>query len=290
MMTGEESGKKSILERIFALDRRWIYLMIILVVIFPMLWKLNLPKVRITKEVQAIYDHIDKLGPDDCIILSVDYDPGVVAELQPMAKAVLHHAFKRGVKVIVTVYGPTGVGLAEEALNSTAPKYGRKSGVDYVFLGYRPLFHLAIMGMGEDSFEKVYPKDYYDQPLSELPMMKRINNAADHVDLAVSLAGSAACMSWVTYGHERYGLKVAFGVTAVMATDYYPYIQSGQLVGMMGGLKGAAEYERLVEQEWLGAAGMESQSIAHLLIIALIVFGNIGEFLLRGKKEKRLGG
>jgi len=40
---------------------------------------------------------------------------------------------------------------------------------------------------------------------------------------------------------------VAVGVTAVMAADLYPYLQSGQLVGMLAGLKGAAEYEKLVD-------------------------------------------
>jgi hypothetical protein len=40
---------------------------------------------------------------------------------------------------------------------------------------------------------------------------------------------------------------VAVGVTAVMAADMYPYLQSGQLIGMLSGLKGAAEYEKLVD-------------------------------------------
>jgi hypothetical protein len=52
---------------------------------------------------------------------------------------------------------------------------------------------------------------------------------------------------WITYARPKYGLNVAVGVTAVMAADMYPYLQSGQLVGMLSGLKGAAEYEKLVD-------------------------------------------
>jgi hypothetical protein len=54
---------------------------------------------------------------------------------------------------------------------------------------------------------------------------------------------------------------------------------------MLGGLKGAAEYEKLnedsgVRQERKRASiGMGSQSIAHILMIALIILGNIGYFI-----------
>ena len=30
------------------------------------------------------------------------------------------------------------------------------------------------------------------------------------------------------------------GITAVMAPDFYPYLQAGQIVGMLNGLKGGA--------------------------------------------------
>ena len=54
---------------------------------------------------------------------------------------------------------------------------------------------------------------------------------------------------------------------------------------MVGALKGAAEYETLVgTQEILGRAGdatkaMDSQSFAHLAILAFIILGNLGYFL-----------
>jgi hypothetical protein len=76
--------------------------------------------------------------------------------------------------------------------------------------------------------------------------MKGIRNY-DDLNLIIDFAASAAVFSWITYARVRFGANVAAGVTAVMAADNYPYLQSGQLVGMLAGLKGAAEYEKLVD-------------------------------------------
>ena len=45
-----------------------------------------------------------------------------------------------------------------------------------------------------------------------------------------------------------------------MATDYYPYLQAGRIFGLMGGLKGAAEYEILAENPGPAVQGM---AVAH---------------------------
>jgi hypothetical protein len=85
---------------------------------------------------------------------------------------------------------------------------------------------------------------------------------------------------------------MAFGTTAVMAPDAYPYLQAGQIEGMMGGLKGAAEYENLIGRLGLGTRGMPAQSWAHVLVIVFIALGNVGFFVTRrrGREAGRGGG
>ena len=167
-------------------------------------------------------------------------------------------------------------------------------GRDLAFLGYLPYFSLVILGM-TNSIISQYPQDVAGNPVIEMPMYQEHKSLRD-IDLAVTNAGSAACTWWITYGREKIGLPVAFGVTAVMATDYYIYIQSGQTIGQMGGLRGAAEYETLLMENGYayesGAAfiGMDVQSIAHLLIIFLVILGNIAFFAGGFNKQTKLKG
>jgi hypothetical protein len=70
---------------------------------------------------------------------------------------------------------------------------------------------------------------------------------------------------------------------------FYPYLGE-QLLGLLGGIKGAAEYEAalsLAYPEFEGPAFSEArrrmgpQLVAHLLMIGLIVAGNVLYFLSR---------
>ena len=56
---------------------------------------------------------------------------------------------------------------------------------------------------------------------------------------------------------------------------------SGQYKGLLAGLRGAAEYELLTDYPGSAILGMDAQSAAHFLVIALIAIGNIGFFLTR---------
>ena len=70
-------------------------------------------------------------------------------------------------------------------------------------------------------------------------MMRNIRNY-DDIPLIIDLAGSGIVNSWIVYAGARYHARLGSGVTAVMAPDNYQFLQTGQLVGQLGGMKGAA--------------------------------------------------
>ena len=51
---------------------------------------------------------------------------------------------------------------------------------------------------------------------------------------------------WVTYGVQRANVPLAVSCTAVSTVQYYPFYKAGQFVGLVNGMKGSAEYEKLV--------------------------------------------
>ena len=50
------------------------------------------------------------------------------------------------------------------------------------------------------------------------------------------------------------------------------------IFGLIGGLKGAAEYERLIGKKGVANRAMGSVSVAHVFIILFIIIGNIAFF------------
>ena len=70
---------------------------------------------------------------------------------------------------------------------------------------------------------------------------------------------------------------------------FYPLLNTGQIHGLLGGLRGAAEYETLINMSGKASAGMDAQSATHFLIIVLIVVCNVFYFL-SGQARERSGG
>lgn len=239
-----------------------------------------------TKEVINVYDAVEALaGTGKPLVISFDFDPGTDAELGPMNKALLIHAFTLDIPVVVINFTYTGTALAELRLKEVADPMGKVYGVDYAYLGNKPAYANVMINLSKD-LRLSYSTDYYNTPIDDLPILQGLKNY-DDFGLVICLAGTQMVEFWIIYGQGPYGFKYALGCTAVSATDMYPYLQTGQALGMIGGMKGAAEYEQLLVDHGINAElgdaarGLDSQSLCHLVIIAFILMGNIAHFLTR---------
>ena len=273
----------NIFEKFLHIDRRYIFILVALGVVLPLVFPLGLA-VTTSPPVENVYRAIEDLPPGTPVLVSVDYDPSTQPELSPMTVAILRHCFARKLPVIITVLHPGGPGLALEISDRISKEAGAVYGEDYVFLGYKVGSSAVILSIGQD-FHVSFPADYFNTPIDDLPLMKKVKNYND-IGLVITMSGSTFPDFWVAYAHERYGQKVAAGVTAVMAADYYPFLQTGQLVGLIGGLKGAAEYEKLINRPDDGLKGMDAQTIVHLFVVLMILLGNIAFIFVQRAKRR----
>jgi hypothetical protein len=260
-------------DKLLNIDRRWIYLLMAVAVIIPAIWPFTVP-VGISGEVRAVYDFMEELEPGEVILLAIDYDPSTLAELHPMAEGLLNQAFEKDARIIVVSLSQFGPAMADEIITRVATSQGKEHGIDYTFLGYKPYPAITILAMGTD-YRVPFPTDYYGTPVDDIPMMQDLHNFSD-VECVIALAGGSAADMWIQYGNAKYGVPVALGVTGVMASDYYPYLQSRQIFGLLPGVKGAAEYENLLGKIGEASRGMPYQMTSHLLIIIVMIIANIG--------------
>ncbi len=234
-------------EKIQKLDRRYIYIVVALAIIIPLMVPYNSDNVT-TPPSENLYQMIDSFAgrEDRAVLLSFYHDASTMPELYPMEVAILRHCFERNIKVFTLTWSPAGAPIIDFAINNVKEEFPDiKSGVDYCNFGYKPQAFAMVIGMG-DNIANTMNTDAEGRKLENLPIMKGITNY-NELNLVVEFSGAVAGGTWITYARPKFGLNVAVGVTAVMAADEYPYLQSGQLIGMLAGLKGAAEYEKLVD-------------------------------------------
>jgi hypothetical protein len=279
--------KKTFWEKLLSIDRRIIFLFIAVAISLPLFFKTSLD-MPVSPVVQEVYNAVEKLQAGSKVLVSFDYDPSSMPELQPMAESFFRHCFRNNLKVIIMGLWPQGPLQANIALEQVFKDEDIKAknlqyGIDYVNLGFTAGNEVVIDRMGHD-FRESYPADSRGTPLSEIPLMRGVRNY-DNIDLILNLsAGYPGTQEWVQYAVDVFHVKLAAGNTAVQAPSMYPYIQTGQLAGVLGGMKGGAEYEIALKRPAKAVSYMFSQAIAHGVICLFIIIGNIAFFSLRKKK------
>lgn len=266
-------------ERMLKIDRRIIFLVIGLCTLLPLLYPVGLP-IKISSEVRGVYNHIESLPEGSVLFMSFDFDPASKPELHPQAIALLRHAFRKNLRVVTMTLWVTGTGLADQIVTQVAKEMGKENGKDYVFLGWSPGNTAVIINLGQNLYN-TFPSDYGGKPTKGLPVLDGVQSLKD-VTYMVSLgAGNPGVEAWYVFGKDKYKFEMGGGCTGVMAPGLYPLLRSGQINGLIGGLRGAAEYESLIGQKGKAVAGMDAQSATHVAIIVLVIICNLFYFSMR---------
>ena len=279
------------------IDRRVLYGLLALFVALPIAFPIPQPRPVVMPETQAFYDTIEKLAADPAenkklVIVSTNYGGGTLAENQTQTEAVLRHLMQHRLHFAIFSFAtPQGRELGRAVADKLQPEFKYVYGEDFVDLGFRPADAIEpLLKTAVDDFPAAFVKDVKGTALAQLPMMANIKTVND-VGLIIEITPSETLPPWLQF-FQRAGEKpipTLYGPTAVMGPEKYPLLKSGQLQGMMLGLRGASEYETLLGIEGFGHRGGASLSLSHLLIIGLIALGNAGMWAERRLRKQREG-
>ncbi|MDY7107196.1 MAG: hypothetical protein SYC29_01030 [Planctomycetota bacterium] len=301
------------------LDRRWIFLMMFLCVAVPII-VIGLTGETFPEEptdlARAVFHAIDDMPSGSKVLLSYDYDPASEGELSPMATMFAYHCAAKGHKMYFMALWPVGPQMVDDTIENILKRDfpNLEYGEDYVNLGYKSGYEGVIKVIITD-FTELYTTDTRGTPWSAIPMCEDVESVQD-MDLLINVsAGYAGTKEWVQYAVTPYPkLRMVAGCTGVQAPLLYPYIPQ-QLHGLLGAIKGAAEYEALVTAKYgeqmarrdadgnpvvdeegnyvirgkytEGIRRMGPQLVAHLLMIVLIILGNVIYFIEKRRERRR---
>lgn len=266
-----------------------IYLALALAVVLPLLlgskW-LDAKDVKVSAEAKDFYDSIEAIPSGSLVLVSFDYDPNTAAEMNLQAKAISHHLMRRGLKVAaISMFAP-GPAIAQKILEESAIAYDFQYGEDYINLGYLPYQPATLQAFvsnptgGEDYRER--------KSASGFPIASNLKSIGD-IAIVVELAGGQETLRWwVEQVGARYGTKIVAGVTASIDPYVRPYYQGRQLSGLLVGLPGAADYEAMSLLTGEAIESLDSQSMAHLAIISIIIIGNLGYLVTALLSRRRI--
>lgn len=292
------------------LDRRWIFLLMFLAVAVPVFVIGKTGQTFPEKALplaQAVFDEIQALEEGDEILLAFDYDPGSEGELGPMATTFVRHACEKNLKMYFMALWPVGAQMIDDNIKKVieADYPDKVYGEDYVNLGFKA-GNEGVINVIVTNMKQLYTTDALGRAIDDIPMMKEIVNI-QQMDLVCNVsAGYPGTKEWVQYAVTPFSrdIKLVGGCTGVQAPLLYPYIPE-QLPGLLAAIKGASEYESLVDN-WLkekrAAEGLPAvvtkgkyleaqrrmgpQLVAHVLMVCLIIAGNVIFFVERRREAR----
>jgi len=283
-MAAETKG--GFVEKLQHVDRRILYLVLAVLVAIPLIWPFTLP-LQVSPAVYSLYDHVESLKSGDVVLMSFDYSAGGAPDIHPQVEAIVRHLAKKdGVGLVTVGFFPDGPMFAEKVF-WILEEAGKTYGEDFVNLGYRAGGEGAIAMLASD-VKAAFQTDFRGNDTSSLPLLQKVKSARDFSLIIEFAGGSPGPPEWIRQVQAVYRVPLAVGISTSMVPANMPFLESGQLISILSGLRGAAEYEVLLGEAGKGSAAMSSQTLGHLVIMVFLIVGNVSYFLTRKNSSRRI--
>lgn len=271
----------NLMSKLLNFDRRIIYLVMLILVSIPLINPLGIP-LGINQGTRDVYEQLDALQAGDRVLFSINYDPTSAPDIAPQAVVMLQHLMEKNVRVALVCFSASGPDIIENLIKPHLAN-GKVYGEDVINLGFIAGAETAIRNLGRDVIGTA-KVDYRGNDLRDVAILEGVVDARDFELVFVYHGYNPGVQEWVRQVQGPLDIRLLAGVVMVSVPEVMPFYTSGQIDGLTQGLRGAAEYELLVNQPGSAVAKMDAQSLGHLVIIFFVALGNVAYFL-----EKRSG-
>jgi hypothetical protein len=303
-------AEMSLGEKLQALPKPWLYLILIIITSLPQFFPVPLPN-KPTKASEDLFRLLTTVPADKPVLIGSDWTNSTRGESGGEFKALVRILMRRKIKFAVYGFDPQAPQVVKDvirSLNTEAkangqPEYNAWS--DWISIGYFPNAEGTVNAINNNVRSAFADKKIPDasgamQPVMNSPVLKSVKSVSDFSCLIVVTASNT---SNVTI--ERITkVPLAMMVTGVMGPETQVYYDSGQLKGLAIGLKGCYDLENLMAAykdpasgaDWSGKQYVNMDNgakyyptlhLALLLMIAAVVAGNVGMLLTRKKGGPR---
>ena len=286
------------------LDRRIVYVAVMLSLLIPILFGTALKSAEF-KSSEKFFEGIEKLESrdDQLVLIAMDWGPATKAENEPQTEIAIEHLMKRRIKFAVITTDQQGVPFLINLPKKVAERLHERTGEtweygkDWVNFGYRPGRYIMIQQFAKArDIHRMLKVDARNTPLSQVPCMKNIHSFSQ-IPALIEITGVVGGLEyWLQFFQtDTHRPPVLHGCTSITIPQAYIFLDSGQLAGLLEGMAGCAHYAELIGyttgKPHKVMTNMTALSLAHFVIIAFIIVGNIGMFIKarHGKRARSQG-
>lgn len=230
-----------------------------------------------------------------------DFGPNTIAENEPQATVLLEHLFRRRIPVILLSQYQQAEAFLTKIPHDVAARLEREMpdktwryGEAWINAGYKPgaaIFMQSLVNAADIS--KFLGRDVNGMPITHYPVFSAIGGV-EKVKLVGEITGLVGVFDTIVQFFQKNGYRptLVHGCTSITIPEAYIFLDSGQLKGLLEGIAGAAWYSETLKKHFPESDNRKllvtntALSLAHIVIIALIIVGNIMPFVARYRRSR----
>lgn len=224
------------------------------------------------------------------VLVAVEYEPGLSGELETISSNVIAQLMARSANLVFITTNPAGSILADNLLNralTLQPNYSaadKVANLKYLAGGPTALFNFSLALQSLDPLQAGLAGDWSKPPLNGIKAL------SDFSSVLVLTDNADTARAWVEQVKPSMGKTPLLMVASAQSEPMIsPYLDSGQISGMITGLTGGALYEQAVNQPVHVQNFWDSYQAGLIIIVALILIGGLISIwnLLRSSRRPR---
>jgi hypothetical protein len=258
---------------------------------------------QVPNETISAIQAVEAIPPDAPVLVVFDYEPATIGEMEASGASLVDHMIiLKHPRLTLLSTSPTGAALAERFMSNVLANayYKPQAGVNYINLGYLPgglagvydfaLNPVSTMPLGADSTE-----------VWNSAVLQGVTHLSDFASVIVLTDSVESGRTWIEQTALARGKTPLIMISSAQAGPMFlPYVESGQINGLINGLYGAAGAEQAngglpsvgsAEQANGTPSGFirrywDAYSLGLLLVVGLITMGGLWNFWL-GIRDRR---
>ena len=262
---------------------------LIVLVAAPFIKPIGLP-VPITENTKMFYDRVESIKAGDVVVVDFNFAASNWGELGAGSVALLKQLIRKRAQInfkiiIMTTMegGPFMLTRSVEQVGGWSKVNFGEYGKDWVNLGFMAGGEPMIAAMATN-FNSIYKNDERGTPVTQIPLMVEMKDAND-IDLVIHFNMGADSDKYRKQWGVPYNKPVLQIVQGIQVPTMVMYIKADQVHGIIGSIRGAAEYELLLRMPGEAVISTDALSMGHIIVFVAIILGNVS-FHLAEKKRR----
>ncbi len=262
--------------------RQVIALVVLLAVVIPIFLNMQSSPVPFSAplETSAAKDVIDANLPPDALVLMVfDYEAALAGELEAAAAPLVDYmVLLKHPRLALVSTTPVGAGLSERfmELENTQIATHYQAGQTFVNLGFLPGGAAGVLAFAENPAATT-PLTLEGQNAWETPVLQGVQQLSDFAVVILLTDDAETARLWIEQTEGKLGQANLLVVSSAQAGPMLqPYVQSGQVDGLVTGLGGSAPIEKINdERPGLARRYWDAYGLGLLAAVTLISLGSL---------------